>query len=108
MASKEAVPMSRRRFLIWAGAAGAAVSLPYGLFGRAPRDYWQARVRAEGPVEQIRRAAQTGPMTVQALRGNLSVVFGSGGNIGVLADKNGGPLVDRSIVGSRVAASGAI
>jgi glyoxylase-like metal-dependent hydrolase (beta-lactamase superfamily II) len=105
MESKEAVPMSRRRFLISAGAAGAAMSLPYGLFGRAPRDYWQARVRAEGPVEQIRRAAQTGPMTVQALRGNLSVVFGSGGNIGVVADKDGVLLVDSGIVGSRVAAS---
>src|SRR5260370_12603675 len=44
-------------------------------------------------------------MTVQALRGNLSVVFGSGGNIGVVADKDGVLLVDSGIVGSRVAAS---
>jgi nitrous oxide reductase len=38
----------------------------------------------ESPVTVIRTAAATAKITVQKLRGNISVLLGSGGNIGVL------------------------
>jgi glyoxylase-like metal-dependent hydrolase (beta-lactamase superfamily II) len=44
-------------------------------------------------------------MPVLRLRGNLSTISGSGGNIVVLADKDGVLLCDSGIVGARVAAA---
>jgi glyoxylase-like metal-dependent hydrolase (beta-lactamase superfamily II) len=97
--------MSRRRFLISAGAVGVAGWLaPRGLLGGAP--IWDERVaQAEGIVEKIRRAAATGPMSVQQLRGPVHVVIGSGGNVAALPGPDGVLLVDSGIVGRRVTAS---
>jgi glyoxylase-like metal-dependent hydrolase (beta-lactamase superfamily II) len=60
---------------------------------------------ALGPVEKIRQAAATEPMTVQRLRGGINVVVGSGGNVAVLPGPDGVLLVDSGIVGRRVAES---
>ena len=51
----------------------------------------------ESPVITIRNAAATAKITVHKLRGNLSVLEGSGGNITVLTGRDGKVLVDSGI-----------
>jgi len=57
--------------------------------------------RAESPVIAINRAAGATPVTRQALRGGISIVMGSGGNITVLAGEDGKFMVDAGIAVSR-------
>jgi glyoxylase-like metal-dependent hydrolase (beta-lactamase superfamily II) len=82
---------SRRRFLATAGLTTGAFCLhPRFLFAE------------EGsPVTIIRREAATAKIQVQNLRGNVSVLIGSGGNIGVLTGRDGKVLVDAGIPASR-------
>jgi glyoxylase-like metal-dependent hydrolase (beta-lactamase superfamily II) len=56
---------------------------------------------AESPVITIRKAAATAQINVQKLRGNISVLEGSGGNIAVLTGRDGKLLVDAGITASR-------
>jgi glyoxylase-like metal-dependent hydrolase (beta-lactamase superfamily II) len=83
--------MSRRRFVAVAGAAAAAAWL-------MPR---RLRAADDGIVESIKKAAGTNKITVQALRGNISAVLGSGGNIAVLPGPDGKLLIDAGIAVSR-------
>ena len=53
------------------------------------------------PYAQINAAAAASPITITRLRGNISVLQGSGGNIGVLAGRDGLLLVDAGIAVSR-------
>ena len=53
------------------------------------------------PVTMIRGAAATAQITVQKLRGGVSVLSGSGGNISVLTGSDGKLLVDAGITASR-------
>jgi hypothetical protein len=46
------------------------------------------------PVPATLEDAKTSQVTVQALRGNLSILFGSGGNVGVLSTPGGTLMVD--------------
>jgi glyoxylase-like metal-dependent hydrolase (beta-lactamase superfamily II) len=55
----------------------------------------------ESPVITIRNAATTAKITVHKLRGNVSVLEGSGGNITVLTGRDGKVLVDAGITASR-------
>jgi len=55
-----------------------------------------ARIR-ESPVITIRNAAATAKITAHKLRGNVSVLEGSGGNITVLTGRDGKVLVDAGI-----------
>jgi len=82
---------SRRRFLSATGVAAAAVWLnPRSLFADDT-----------SPVIIIRQAAATAKINVQKLRGNVSVLVGSGGNIAVLTGRDGKLLVDAGITASR-------
>ena len=56
---------------------------------------------AESPVITIRNAAKTAKISVTKLRGNISVLEGSGGNIAVLTGSDGKLLVDAGIPGTR-------
>ena len=56
---------------------------------------------ATSPVIVIRNAAATAKINVTNLRGNVSVLEGSGGNIAVLTGPDGKILVDAGIPGSR-------
>ena len=56
---------------------------------------------ATSPVIVIRNAAATAKIHVTKLRGNVSVLEGSGGNIAVLTGPDGKILVDAGIPGSR-------
>lgn len=53
------------------------------------------------PVLAINEEAAKGPVTAQALRRDLSVLTGSGGNIGVLVNADGTLLVDAGIAVSK-------
>jgi len=55
----------------------------------------------ESPVITIRNAAATAKISVTKLRGNISVLQGSGGNIVVLTGRDGKLLVDAGITASR-------
>src|SRR5215468_7756778 len=56
---------------------------------------------AESPVITIRNAAKTAKISVTKLRGNVSMLEGSGGNIAVLTGRDGKLLVDAGITASR-------
>lgn len=60
-----------------------------------------ARAEVTSPVLLINEDAATHEVTSQPLRGNVSVVMGSGGNIAVLATPEGKFLVDGGIAVSR-------
>jgi glyoxylase-like metal-dependent hydrolase (beta-lactamase superfamily II) len=82
--------LSRRRFLTTAGLTTGALCLhPRPLFAE------------ESPVTIIRREAATAKIQVQSLRGSVSVLIGSGGNIGVLTGRDGKVLIDAGIPASR-------
>src|SRR6059058_4395436 len=91
MNSKPSRRVSRRHFLASTAVATAGVWL-------MPR---RVLAEGEGPVTIIRRAAATAKITVTKLRGNVSVLEGSGGNIAVLTGKDGKLLVDAGITASR-------
>jgi glyoxylase-like metal-dependent hydrolase (beta-lactamase superfamily II) len=83
--------VSRRYFITSSVVATAGVWL-------MPRRLFAA---AESPVITIRNAAATAKITVTKLRSNVSVLEGSGGNIGVLTGRDGKLLVDAGIPGTR-------
>jgi len=83
--------VSRREFLTSASWAAAAAWI-------APR---ALLAQEASPVTVIRGAAATATITVQKLRGNISVLAGSGGNIAVLPGRDGKLLVDAGITASR-------
>lgn len=56
---------------------------------------------SESPVLMINAEAAKSPITVTPLRNNISVLEGSGGNIGVLAGKEGKFMVDSGIAVSK-------
>jgi glyoxylase-like metal-dependent hydrolase (beta-lactamase superfamily II) len=83
--------ISRRRFIASAGLTATAVCVvPYRVFGGE-----------ESLVPASRKAAETANITVQALRGNISALIGSGGNIAVLPGKDGKLIIDSGLLGTR-------
>jgi len=70
----DGLSISRRGFLAFAGAASGVALL-------VPR---QILAQDDGLVQMARRSASSGNITVQKLRGNISVLMGAGGNIAVL------------------------
>jgi glyoxylase-like metal-dependent hydrolase (beta-lactamase superfamily II) len=83
-------PVSRRQFLITAMAAGAGSMIQAPLFAQHEGDQL---------VQQIRAAAAEATVSVQPLRGGISVLIGSGGNIAVLSGPDGKLIVDAGIPG---------
>src|SRR6266481_2877436 len=90
--------LSRRHFLMRAA------------MGMATTFFLQRRAFADGesPVAVIRNAAATARITIQKLRGNVSVLIGSGGSIAVLTGRDGKVLVDAGITASRPGLSEAL
>ena len=87
--------LSRRHFCLCC-MTGAAFASTGGWL--SPR---QAFAEARGVVTLIKDSAASSPVTSYKLRGNLSVLEGSGGNIAVLTGSDGKVLVDGGISVSR-------
>jgi glyoxylase-like metal-dependent hydrolase (beta-lactamase superfamily II) len=83
--------LSRRRFIASAGVLTAAAWL-------SPRHLLAA---SENIVLAARKRAETANITVQALRGNVSALIGSGGNIAVLTGRDGKVIIDSGYATSR-------
>jgi glyoxylase-like metal-dependent hydrolase (beta-lactamase superfamily II) len=83
--------LSRRRFVACAGILTATTWL-------APRRLFAA---GENIVLAARKRAETADITVQTLRGNVSALIGSGGNIAVLTGGDGKVIIDSSYATSR-------
>jgi len=91
MNKNQACEISRRHFLGSALLAGAVICfMPRRLFGVGG-----------SPVTTIRDAAATAKINVTKLRGNVSMLEGSGGNIAALTGRDGKLLVDAGITASR-------
>ena len=83
--------ISRRRFLATAGVTFAATYFAPG----------QLFAEEDHLVNDAFKEAATAKIAVQALRRNVSVLLGAGGNIAVLTGPDGKLLVDAEIVTSR-------
>ena len=83
--------ISRRRFIVSTGLTAAAL-------GVAPSYVWAA---SQNLVEQARQSGVTAKITAKSLRGNVSALIGSGGNIGVLSGPEGKLVVDSGYAGSQ-------
>jgi glyoxylase-like metal-dependent hydrolase (beta-lactamase superfamily II) len=83
--------ISRRRFIASSGLAATAVCLvPHRLFGD------------EGSlVVAARKSGESANVRIQALRGNVSALIGSGGNIAVLPGDDGKLIIDSGYLGTR-------
>jgi len=89
---------SRRHFLASLGALGAAVvAVPTWL-----------NAQETGIVATARGEAAKSAISVRALRGNVHVLEGSGGNIGVFAGRDGKLLVDAGFPVSRAKITAAL
>src|ERR1700758_1763828 len=89
--SAQSLGISRRRFLASAGLAATAVCfVPRRLFGGEQN--LVAGARARGVKTKI---------ATQALRGNVSALIGSGGNIAVLPGSDGKFIIDSGYLTSR-------
>jgi glyoxylase-like metal-dependent hydrolase (beta-lactamase superfamily II) len=85
--------LSRRRFIASTSfAAAAAWTSPHSLFAQAANSKAQPEVVIQG-----RATAANAKITTQPLRGNVSALMGSGGNIAVLPGKEGKLIVDSGI-----------
>jgi glyoxylase-like metal-dependent hydrolase (beta-lactamase superfamily II) len=91
MKTNPSLEVSRRHFMTLSVIAATGVWL-------MPRRLFAA---AESPVITIRNAAASAKIAVTKLRGNVSVLEGSGGNIAVLTGRDGKLLVDAGIPGTR-------
>lgn len=83
--------ISRRRFIATASLTAAAVMC-------APRRLFAEDGTIVGKINEV---AAMNKITVQPLRGNLSVLMGSGGNIAVLPGRDGKLLIDAGIAVSQ-------
>ena len=91
MSTELAARVSRRNFLASASAATTMAWLaPSRLFAQE-----------EGLVQTARKTAATDKITIQKLRGNVSVLLGAGGNIAVLPGRDGKLLIDAGFAGAR-------
>src|SRR5580700_7109 len=95
MAFRQTAPLSRRQFCFCC-MTGAAFAANGGWL--TPR---QALAEARGLVTLIKDSAASSPVTTYNLRGNVSVLEGSGGNIAVLTVPDGKVLIDGGISVSR-------
>lgn len=85
------VRISRRSFLAsTTGATTVALMVPRQLFAQN-----------DGLVQTARKTAAAATVTVQKLRGNISVLMGAGGNIAVLPGRDGKLLIDAGYAGAR-------
>ena len=87
----QSLGISRRRFIVSAGFTAAALSL-------TPRQFFGAE---QNLVAGARASGAKAKIATQALRGNVSALIGSGGNIAVLPGSDGKLIIDSGYLSSR-------
>ncbi len=87
--------LSRRGFCVCCAAA-AGFAATGGWLGPA-----HAYAEARNIVDLIRDEAAKAPIKVHRLRGNVSILEGSGGNAGILTGDDGKVFIDAGITASR-------
>jgi glyoxylase-like metal-dependent hydrolase (beta-lactamase superfamily II) len=90
MNTKLGPAISRRRFLASTGMAATAALLTTR----------HVLAQDDGLVQTARKTAAASTVTVQKLRGNVSVLMGAGGNIAVLPGRDGKLLIDAGFAGA--------
>ena len=98
MSSNEKAIISRRCFVATATLSPAAAML-------TPR---QLFAQYGNTVNVMRKAAASAKIVVKSLRNNISVLMGSGGNIGVLTGKDGKLLIDSDFAVSQTGITNAL
>ena len=93
LSQKQSINGLRRSFLLVLTMLSAAI------FWLAPAPIF---AQAVSPVTTINEEGAKAEITVESLRGNISVLMGSGGNITVLTGTDGKLMVDGGIAVSRV------
>ena len=89
---------TRRHFLAVTGlVASVKLLAPESLFAES-----------DGLVETARKSAAASTITIQKLKGNISVLMGAGGNIAVLPGRDGKLLIDAGFAGARPKISDAL
>ena len=91
MSGEQLREISRRRFIVSTGLTAAAL-------GVSPSYVWAA---SQNLVEKARQNGVTAKIATKSLRGNVSALIGSGGNIGVLSGPEGKLVVDSGYAGSQ-------
>ena len=91
MFTKPHTGISRRRFLV-------STSMVTTVALVAPRHVF---AQDQGLVQAARKTAASDKVTVQKLRGNISILMGAGGNIAVLPGRDGKLLIDAGFAGAR-------
>jgi len=91
MKSHELSSVTRRDFIVSAGLTAAAFGLAPSYLRGAPQTL----------VEKARQSGASAKITTQPLRGNVSALIGSGGNIGVLTGPDGKLIIDSGYAGSQ-------
>ena len=91
MSTKPRTGISRRRFLV-------STSMVTTVALVAPRRVF---AQDQGLVQAARKTAASDKVTVQKLRGNISVLMGAGGNIAALPGQDGKLLIDAGFAGAR-------
>ena len=96
MTNNQVSNISRRSFLTSSAFAATAFLL-------APKEFFakDKAVSISGLVQQARKDAASAAITIQKLRGNVSVLLGGGGNIAVLPGRDGKLLIDAGYAGAR-------
>jgi glyoxylase-like metal-dependent hydrolase (beta-lactamase superfamily II) len=103
--ASQAAILSRRSLLRTSGiAATAAMIAPRSLMAKSAHPLAQT----PGLVEKARNNASSDKITIQHLRGNISVLMGAGGNIAVLTGHDGKLLIDAGFAGAKPAISDAL
>ena len=92
--NSNAAGIDRRQFLVSTGLAAAALLL-------SSQELLATPDSGSSVVEGARAKAANATIRVQSLRGNVSVLTGSGGNIAVLTGRDGKLLVDAGYAASR-------
>src|SRR6516225_3405893 len=87
--------LSRRGFCLCCIASGTLATTGGWL---SPRE---AYAEARGLVSLIKDSAATSPIVTHKLRENISVLEGSGGNVGVLTGPDGKVMIDAGITASK-------
>ncbi|MFZ3377637.1 MAG: MBL fold metallo-hydrolase [Chthoniobacterales bacterium] len=87
----QSLGISRRRFIVSAGFTAAALSF-------APRRFLAAE---QNLVAGARASGSKAKIATQSLRGNVSALIGSGGNIAVLPGSDGKLIIDSGYLTSR-------